>query len=87
MVACLGQRQPRGLAQVRDDRGREAGWHVHAGADGGTAERQFGEARQRVVEPVDAVAYLRRVPGELLTEGDRRGVHEMRAAGFDRVGP
>ena len=38
-------------------------------------------------DPLDAVADLRRVAGELLPERDRRGVHQMRTAGLHDLGP
>src|SRR5690606_25598602 len=81
-----GQRQPGGAGDLGDHGGGEAGRGVDAGADGGAAQRQLGQARQRGAQPLGAVPHLRGVPVELLAEGDRRGVHQVRAAGLDHLG-
>ena len=70
----------------RDHRGGEAGRGVDPGADRGAAQRQLGHPGQRGLDPLDAVADLRRVPAELLAQGDRGGVHQVGPAALDHLG-
>ena len=68
VVARLGQRQARSLRRRSAMTvGGEPGRRVDAGADGGAAERQLGEPRQRGLQPLDAVGAparrSRRTPG------------------------
>ena len=63
----------------------ELGVRVQAGADRGAAERDLADAAERCLDPRDPLAHLRRVAAELLAEGDRHGVHQVRAAGLDDV--
>ena len=64
----------------------EARMRVEAGADGGAALRQGVEAGQGRLDARDAERDLRRVAGELLAEGNRRRVLQVRAADLDDVG-
>src|SRR6266542_637002 len=63
----------------------ELGVRVQARADGGAAERNLAEPRQRIAHALDPLPHLRRVAGELLAErhGDR--VHPVRPPGLDHV--
>ena len=85
VVAGLGQRQAGVGGEQFDDALREAGRGVDAGADGGAAERNFGDAGEGGVDALDAVADLRGVAAELLAQGHRGGVHQVRAAGLHDV--
>ena len=58
---------------------------VHAGSDGGAAERNLTEPWQRVLHARDPLAHLRRIAAELLAERDGHGVHPVRAARLDHV--
>jgi hypothetical protein len=58
---------------------------VQAGADGGAAERDLAEPLAAVADPLDPLAHLRRVAGELLAERDRHGVHQVRPPRLDDV--
>ena len=77
--------RPVSSCEQRADARRELGMRVQPGADGGAAERDLAEPRQRVLDARDALAHLRRVAAELLAERDRHGVHQVRAAGLDDV--
>ena len=67
VVAGLGERQPGVRGEQLDHALREAGRGVDAGADGGAAERDLGDAGERGLDALDAVADLarrsRRTPG------------------------
>ena len=56
---------------------------VDAGADGGAAERNLGDAGERRLHALDAEPDLPGVAAELLAEGDGGGIHEVGAAGLD----
>jgi hypothetical protein len=58
---------------------------VQAGADGRAAERDLPNAPERGLDPLGALAHLRRVAAELLAERHRHRVHQMRAPGLDDV--
>ena len=88
VVARLGQRQAGRLAQPLD--------HHAARSPAACSRRCRPRCRPAAAPPASAgctaAARCRsrtcaRVPGELLTEGDRRGVHQMGTAGFDHLGP
>src|SRR3954454_12059310 len=55
------------------------------GADGGAAEWDLAEARQRVRDARNTLTNLRGVACELLTESDRDCIHPVRAPGFHDV--
>src|SRR6266702_4512855 len=59
---------------------------VEPGADGGAAEWNLAEPRQRVVEARNAFPDLRGVAAELLTERDGDGIHPMCAARLHDIG-
>ena len=63
------------LRELRAHALGELGMRVEAGADRGAAERDLADALERGLDAGDALANLRRVPGELLAERDRHGVH------------
>ena len=74
---------PESAASDGDDLLREARRGVDAGADGGAAERNLGDAgERRPAIALDAEPHLARVAAELLAEGDRGRVHEVGAAGL-----
>ncbi len=83
MVARLGQRQVHVLGELGDHLTGQSGGGVDAGSHGRPAQRQFADAGQHAVQPLDAVAHLRRVARELLTQGHRGGVHQVGASGLD----
>ncbi|KAI3478944.1 hypothetical protein L1887_59065 [Cichorium endivia] len=58
---------------------------VEAGADGGAALGELREARQDGLDAEDGVVDLLDVAGELLAEGERRGVLEVGASDLDDV--
>ena len=58
---------------------------VQAGADRGAAQRQLVEMRQGVVDRPQGMVELRDVAGELLAQGQRRGVLQVGAADLDDV--
>src|SRR6266545_5536451 len=58
---------------------------VEPGADGGAAERNLAETRQRVAHAADPFANLGRVAAELLAERHRDRVHPVRATGLHDV--
>ena len=58
---------------------------VHAGSDGGAAERNLTEPWQRVLHARDPLADLRRIAAELLAERDGHRVHPVRAARLDHI--
>ena len=57
---------------------REALPRVQPRADGGAAQRQVVQARQRRAHALHRVRELRRVAAELLAEGERHRVHQVR---------
>jgi hypothetical protein len=66
-----------------DDPVDEPGRTVQAGAHRGPAERQLVDGVERLLHPRDPELDLPRVPGELLAERHRGGVHQVRAPGLD----
>src|SRR5437588_358942 len=58
---------------------------VEAGPDRRAAERNPAEPLERRADAVVALARLRRVAAELLTERDGNGVHQVRPARLDDV--
>ena len=85
VVACLGERQARLFAQVRNDGLREAGRGVDPGAHRGSAQRQFGHARQSGFDTFDAQPNDGGVSAELLPQRHRGGIHEVGSARLDRI--
>jgi hypothetical protein len=73
---CLCRQMPR-------EYGAEFRPGVDAGADGGAALRQGSQARQHRLQARPAGIHLRRPAAELLADGERHRVHQMRAAGLD----
>ncbi len=71
--------------QPRANPGRELGVRVQAGADGGASERDLPKPLERRLDPRLAFADLGGVPGELLPERHRDGVHPMGASRLDDV--
>ena len=67
--------------------GGEAGRGVDAGAGRGAAERHLREPRHHRRDPVEREPDLAGVAAELLAEGDRRRVHQVRAAGLHELRP
>ena len=58
---------------------------VQAGPHRRAAQRDLSEPLERRADAVVALAHLRRVAAELLPEGDRDGVHQVRAPRLDHV--
>ena len=65
--------------------GGEVGVRVQTRADRGAAERDLAETLAAVAHPLDPLAHLRGVAGELLAEGDGHCVHQVRPARLDHV--
>ena len=84
-IGRWGDREARLLLQPLADSLGELGMGVEARADGGTAERDLAQARQRCLDAGDALPHLGRVAAELLSQRHGHGVHEMRAARLDDV--
>ena len=61
----------------------EFGVRVEAGAHRGTAQRQLAQVRQRGLHVPDPVIELRHPAADLLPQGERRGVLQVRAADLD----
>ena len=59
---------------------------VEPGPGRRAAERDLADPAQRALDPLDAEPHLRGVAAELLAEGDRDRVHQMRAARLDDIG-
>ena len=57
-----------------------------AGTNGGAANGQFAQRRHRALRPRDGFPHLRGVAGKLLSECQRRGVHQVGAADLDDAG-
>ncbi|MCY1230185.1 hypothetical protein D9M72_425910 [compost metagenome] len=85
MVACFGQGKAGVGGEQFDDALREACRRVDAGAHGGAAEGNFSHAGERGVDALNAVPDLCGVTAELLAQGHRGGIHEVRAAGLHDV--
>jgi hypothetical protein len=79
-VAGFGQGQAGVGGQALDHATGEAPGSVDARPHRGAAEGQLTDAGQGGLQALDAVLDRCGVPAELLAEGDRRGVHEMRPA-------
>jgi hypothetical protein len=58
---------------------------IQAGAHGGAAERDLPDAFERGANAIRPLANLRCVAGELLSEGHRDRVHQVRPAGLDDI--
>ena len=56
---------------------------VEPGADRGAAQSQLIQAGQRALDSLPSARDLFRVAGELLAQGERHGVHQVRAADLD----
>ena len=78
--------RPVSAASFSRTRAGELRVRVEAGAGRRAAERDLGDLRQRVLDAPAAEPHLRGVAGELLTERDGHGVHQVGAAGLDDVG-
>ena len=83
MVARLGERQTRGVAQLFDDAGGEPRRGVETGPHGGPAKRQLRDPWQRIAQALDPHPHLCGVSAELLSKRHRRGIHEVSTAGLD----
>ncbi len=85
----LIRRRDKGFAgQARDRFGRsfrELRMGIEAGADRGAAQGQRIKPLEAVVDPGQSVGQLLRVPGELLPECQRSGIHQMRSSDLDDV--
>ena len=86
MVDSLPKRAAGGLTELGNHGLGEPGCSVHAGPDGGPSQRQLGGAvgghKQSLASQVD----LSPVAAELLAEGDRHCIHQVRAPRFDDAG-
>ena len=68
---------------LRDRPGREFGMGVDPGSGGGSPQRHLGHFLAGSLHPRHPQSRLARVAAELLSEADRRRVHEVRAARLD----
>ncbi len=59
---------------------------VEARTHSGTAQRQLRQVGQRVFDCPDAERQLRGIAAELLSEGERCGVHQVGAPNLDHTG-
>src|SRR5215211_6269730 len=78
-------RQARLRRQARTDAPGELRVRVQARSDRRAAERDLAEPRERVLDPPDSLPHLRGVARELLAQGDRDGVHQVRPARLHHV--
>ena len=58
---------------------------VETGSDRGPPERDLAEPLESRADTVVALAHLRRIAAELLSERDGHGIHQMRSTGLDHV--
>ena len=79
LVGRGAEREPRELGDLRRDARRPLGMRVEPGADGGAAEREVEQALLRLVELLLGERELRGPAAHLLTERERRRVHQVRA--------
>ncbi len=85
-VAGHRQRLPGQRGQLGDDPRAPPRWCADAGADRGATEGHLGHRRQRRPHTRVPAPHLRRVSGQLLPHGHRRGVHQVGPPGLDHVG-
>ena len=78
--------QPGHLGDDGGHPGAEFGVGVEAGAHGGAAGGQFVETGQRGLDALDVRRELGHVARELLAQGERHGIHEMRAPDLRHLG-
>ncbi|MNN71572.1 hypothetical protein D3C81_1875240 [compost metagenome] len=74
------------LAQLAGHGLGEALRRIQSGAHGGAALGQLADRRQGGVQRPVGVVELGDEGRQLLAEGDRRGVHQVGAAGLDKRG-
>ena len=79
------ERQARDVGDLARHPVAELGVRVEPGADGRPPGGQLVEPGERQLNPLDVRRQLGHVPGELLPEGQRHGVHEMGAPDFGDV--
>ena len=86
VVASLGERLPGAVGELGDHGLREPGGRVDAGPDRGAAQRQLAHSGEHRVQPLGRVADRGCVPSELLAEGDRGRVHQVRTSRLHQAG-
>mmetsp|Transcript_23108 Transcript_23108/g.50917 ORF Transcript_23108/g.50917 Transcript_23108/m.50917 type:complete len:278 (+) Transcript_23108:885-1718(+) len=77
MVGGLDKWDARPIGQLLDGGPGEVLGGVDPRAHGGAAQGQLGERVQGTLGPLDPLLYLGGVAAEHLSEGDRRGIHQM----------
>ena len=75
------------VRQHLDDLLAESVGRVEPSADGGSADRQLTQPGKTSAHSFDAGFDLAGVAAELLTQGHRNGVHQVRTAGLDHGAP
>ena len=85
LVARRYKRVARLLRQFPGDPLPELGMRIQTGADGGAAQRQFGQMRKRGHNVRDAVLELGYVAREFLAQGQGRRVLQVGTANLDDV--
>ena len=85
LVTRRYKRVARLLRQFPGDPLPELGMRIQTGADGGAAQRQFGQMRKRGLNVRDAVLELGYVAREFLAQGQGRRVLQVGAADLDDV--
>ncbi len=85
LVGGRDERVPGPLRQLHRHAGAELGMGIQAGADGRPAERQLAEMGDRFLDVIDALVEEFHPAGDLLTEGQRSRVHQVRPADLDDV--
>ncbi len=85
VIVGLAQGQSRVLRNMFNDAGGEACGGVNTGANSGASQGQLSQARQCCFHALNALRDLGGVAGEFLSEGDRRGIHQVGASRLDDV--
>ena len=85
VVLRLAEGIPGPSAHDLDCSGGEALRSVDTRPDSGPAERQLQEVRESGLDPLDALAHLGGIAGELLTESNRRRILKVCPAGLQYV--
>ena len=85
MVVCLAKGRAGDLGQANCDRSSETGQRVDAGTDRSATQRQLRQPRQTGLDPLDAGLDLGCVAAKLLAQPHRHRIHQVGAAGFQRI--
>ena len=82
-IGCRHKRQPAQFGNFLGDSLRITSGGIQTCPYRSTSQSQLRQMRHGIFDGSDAVSDLRGIPGKLLTQRERGGIHEVRTANFD----